>query len=71
MFAKIVLALGIVGFLLGIVAAGAMLALPFITEGRVDMEEALIGFIPAVIFMLLSLFVALIGLIFVVRGRKS
>lgn len=71
MIAKIVMVLGILGFLLGLFITGISLALPVITDGRTSWEEAMLGFIPGAIFLVFSLLVALIGLIFVIRGRKS
>ena len=71
MVAKIIMVLGILGFLLGLFVTGVSLALPVLTDGRTSWEEAMLGFIPGAILIVLSLFVALIGLIFVIKGRKS
>jgi len=71
MVAKIIMVLGILGFLLGLFVTGVSLALPILTDGRTSWEEAMLGFIPGAILIVLSLMVALIGLIFVIKGRKS
>lgn len=71
MFAKIVLVLGILGVLLGLAVAVISLALVPLTNGKTSIEEAMLGFIPGVIVMVLSFFLALIGLIFVIKNRKK
>ena len=71
MIAKIIMVLGILGFLLGLFVSGVSLALPILTDGRTSYEEAMLGFIPGVLLLVLSLFVTLIALIFVIKGRKS
>ncbi len=71
MFAKIVLVLGILGILLGFLITAVSVALPVLTDGRTSWEEAMLGIIPGIIFLILSFIVAVIGLIFVVKGRKS
>ena len=71
MIAKIVLVLGILGFFFGLLVSGISLALPELTSGRTSYEEAMLGFIPGVLIMVLSLLAALIGLIFVIKDRKS
>lgn len=71
MFAKIVLVLGILGILLGFLITAVSVALPVLTDGRTSWEEAMLGIIPGIIFLVLSFFVAVIGLIFVIKGRKS
>lgn len=70
MFWKIVLALGIVGVLLGLAGTGASVALPIVTDGKVSWEEAAIGIIPAVLVLVVSLFIFVLGLIFVIKNRK-
>ena len=71
MVAKIVLGLGILGFLLGILVSGVSLALPLLTDGRTSYEEAMLGFIPGVLLIVFSLLLSLVGGIFVIKGRKS
>jgi hypothetical protein len=68
---KIVLAIGILGVLLGLLATGATVALPLVTEGRVSWEEAVLGIIPAVLFLGISFLIFVLGLIFVIKNRKK
>ncbi len=67
---KIVLVLGILGVLLGIAVTGISVALPLVTDGRTSWEEAMLGIIPGALVLVLSFFVFLIGLIFVIKNRK-
>lgn len=67
---KIVLVVGILGLLLGIAVTGISVALPFISNG-VSWEEAMLGIIPGAVVLVFSFFVFLLGLIFVIRGRKK
>ncbi|HVF30867.1 MAG TPA: hypothetical protein VNA22_07850 [Pyrinomonadaceae bacterium] len=71
MFWKIVLVVGILGVLLGFTVTAISVALPLVTDGRTSWEEAALGIIPGVVVLLLSLPVALIGLIFVVKNRRT
>ena len=71
MFAKIVLAIGILGMLLGLAVAVISLALVPLTSGWTSVEEAMLGFIPGIIVLVLSFFIAVIGLIFVLKNRKK
>jgi len=69
---KIVLVLGILGLLLGVVVAGGSAALPLVTDGRVDWDEGpVIGIIAGSVVLIFSFFLALIGLIFVMKSRKA
>lgn len=68
---KIVLVLGILGVLLGLLVTGISVVLPIATDGRTSWEEAMLGIIPGAIVLVLSFFVFLIGLIFVIKNRKS
>ncbi len=70
MFWKIVLVLGILGILLGFAVTAVSTALPFITNGRTSWEEAALGIVPGALLLVVSFFVFLIGLIFVVKNRK-
>ncbi|HEX6279043.1 MAG TPA: hypothetical protein VFZ49_03420 [Pyrinomonadaceae bacterium] len=68
---KIVLILGILGVLLGLLVTGISGALPIVTEGRVDWDEGpIFGVIGGVLVLVVSFFVFLIGLIFVIKNRK-
>ena len=71
MFWKIVLVLGILGVLLGLLVTGISTSLPVLTDGRTSWEEALLGIIPGVFVLIVSFFVFLLGLIFVIKNRKS
>lgn len=71
MFWKIVLVLGILGVLLGIAVTGVSVALPALTSGKTSWDEALIGIIPGVLVLVISFFMAVIGLIFVIKNRKK
>lgn len=70
MFWKIVLALGILGVLLGFAVTAISVALPIINGPRTSWEEAMFGIIPGAVVLVFSLFVSLIGLIFVIKNRK-
>lgn len=67
---KIVLVIGILGLLLGIAVTGISVALPFISNG-VSWEEAMLGIIPGAVVLVFSFFIFVIGLIFVIKNRKS
>lgn len=71
MFWKIVLVLGILGVLLGLAVTGVSVALPLVTDGRTSWEEAALGIIPGVLVLIVSFFVFVIGLIFVIKNRKK
>ena len=71
MFWKIVLVLGILGVLLGFAVTAISVALPIATDGRTSWEEAAFGIVPGVLFLVISFFVFLIGLIFVLKNRKK
>ena len=71
MVAKIALVLGILGLLLGLLITVVSAALPLVTEGRTSWEEAMLGIIPGILILVVSFFIAVIGLIFVIKGRKS
>ena len=68
---KIVLVLGILGLLLGLAVTGVSVALPFVTDGRTNWEEAAIGIIPGVLVVIVSFLMFLIGLIFVIKNRRK
>jgi hypothetical protein len=71
MVAKIALVLGILGLLLGLLITVVSTALPLVTDGRTSWEEAMLGIIPGILILVVSFFIAVIGLIFVIKGRKS
>lgn len=67
---KIVLVLGILGVLLGLLVTGGSIALPMINS-HTSWEEAMWGIIPGTLVLVVSFFIFLIGLIFVIRNRKK
>lgn len=71
MFWKIVLVLGILGILLGIAVTGISVALPIVNGPHTSWEEAMYGIIPGVFVLIVSFFIFLIGLIFVIKNRKK
>ena len=68
---KIVMILGILGTLLGLAVAVISLALVPLTNGRTNMGEAMLGFIPGVIVLIISFLMFVLGLIFVLKNRKK
>lgn len=69
---KIVLVLGILGVLLGLLVTGISVALPFATDGRVDWDEGpIFGAIGGALVLIVSFFMFLLGLIFVIKNRKK
>ena len=71
MFWKIVLVLGILGILLGSVVTAIFVVLPVATEGRASWEEVAPGIIAGALVLVVSFFIFLIGLIFVIVNRKK
>lgn len=71
MFWKIVTVLGVLGILLGFAVTAVSVALPIVTNGRTSWEEAALGIVPGVFVLVVSFFVFLIGLIFVIKNRRK
>lgn len=71
MISKIVLAIGILGVLLGLAITVISAALVPLTDGRTSWNEAMLGIIPGIVILVISFFIALFGLIFVVKGRNK
>ena len=71
MFWKIVLVLGILGVLLGLLVTGVSVALPIVNGPHTSWEEAMLGIIPGAFVLVVSSFVFLLGLIFVIVNRKK
>lgn len=71
MLGKIVLVLGILGILLGLAVTVISASLPILNEGRTSWEEALFGIVPGVVVLLISFFIAVIGLVLVILARKK
>ncbi len=68
---KIPLILGILGMLLGGLIAVVSYGLYATQGGRVSFDEAMLGFVPGVILLVLSFFLAVIGVVVVMKGRKQ
>ena len=66
-----VLVLGILGVLLGLIVTVVSLALPSMTSNKVNFEESLIGIIAGVVVLLISLVIAAIGLVLVLKKKKA
>lgn len=67
---KIVLVLGILGVLLGLLVTGVSVALPIVNGPRTSWDEAMFGIIPGAVVLVVSFFIFLIGLVFVLKNRK-
>lgn len=71
MLGKIILVLGILGTLLGGLIFVVSLLLPALTGNKVNFGEALPGILGGFVFLFFSLLVAVVGLILVIRNRKT
>lgn len=71
MIGKIILALGVLGILLGGAVLLVSLLLPALTNGRTSWEEALLGIIPGAIVLVLGFLITLAGVVVVLVGRKN
>ena len=71
MFWKIVLVLGILGVLLGFLVTGVSVALPIVNGPHTSWDEAMLGIIPGAFVLVVSFFIFLLGLIFVIKNRKK
>lgn len=67
---KIVLILGILGLLLGLAVTGISVALPIVNGPHTSWEEAMFGIVPGVFVFVVSFFIFVLGLIFVIKNRK-
>ena len=69
---KIVLVLGILGLLLGVLVSGVSVALPIVTEGKVDWDEGpIFGLIGGGLLLGVSFLMFILGLVFVLKNRKK
>ena len=68
---KIILVLGILGLLLGIAVTGISALLPIVTDGRTSWEEAMLGIIPGAVVLVISFFIAVVGVIVIFVARKK
>jgi Na+-transporting NADH:ubiquinone oxidoreductase subunit NqrB len=71
MFWKIVLVLGILGVLLGFLVTGVSVALPIVNGPHTSWDEAMLGIIPGAFVLVVSFFIFLLGLIFVIKNRRK
>lgn len=71
MFWKVVLVLGILGVFLGVLVTGISVALPIVNGPHTSWAEAMYGIIPGAFVLIVSLFIFLLGLIFVIKNRKK
>lgn len=70
-FGKIVLAIGILGVLLGAAVTVVSMLLVPLTNGRTSWEEAMIGIIPGIIVFLASFVITVVGIVLIVVTRKK
>ncbi len=70
-FGKIVLAIGILGVLLGAAVTVVSMLLVPLTNGRTSWEEAMIGIIPGIFVFLVSFVVVVVGVVLLILGRKK
>jgi len=68
---KLVLVVGILGVLLGLAITGISVALPIATDGRASWEEVAIPIAAGILVLVVSFFVFILGLIFVIKNRKK
>ena len=71
MLGKIILALGILGVVVGGGVFLVSMLLPVVTEGRTSWEEALLGIIPGAVVLVFSFLLAVVGLILVLKKRRT
>ena len=65
------LVIGILIMVLAGIGAIACLAMPSLTNNRVNLSEAMVGFVPAVIMLFVGFLLTIISAIFVVKARKN
>jgi len=66
-----VLIVGIVLFLLSLCAVGISVSMPIINGPRASWNEAMMGIIPGSICSVLSLLIAIVGLVLVLMSPKA
>jgi hypothetical protein len=67
----VVLIIGILGILVGGGTLLVSVLLPSLTSGRTSWDEAMLGIIPGALVLLLSLAIAVAGLIVMIVKRKK
>lgn len=65
------LIIGIILMLLAIIGGIVCLLLPSLTNNRVSFDEALLGFIPAVIVLLLGFIVTVSAAVLLLKARRK
>ncbi|MCU0239676.1 MAG: hypothetical protein MUC29_09555 [Pyrinomonadaceae bacterium] len=68
---KIGLVIGIVLMILAGIGGIICLALPSLTNNKINFNEAIIGFIPASIVFILGLIITIISAIFLIKSNKK
>lgn len=69
---KIVLVLGVLGILLGVAVTGVSIALPLVTDGRVDWDEGpIFGVLGGAVVLVISFIMFLVGLVVMLKNRKK
>ena len=71
MVGKIVLIVGILGVVLGGGVLLISVLLPVVTDGRTSWEEALLGIIPGAVVLVISFLIAVVGVILVLKKRRT
>ncbi len=66
----VALVFGILGIILGALVTIVSAALVPLTDGRTSWDEAMLGIIPGIIVFLISVVIAVIGLVLFIAGRK-
>lgn len=65
------LIIGIILMIIAGIACVVFLALPSMTNNRVNFEESLLGLIPSIIILFLAFVMTAVSAIFVLKGRKT
>ncbi len=71
MIGKIILAVGVLGLLLGGGVLLVSLLLPSLTSGRTSWEEAMLGIIPGALVLVVSFLITVAGVVLLLMGRKN
>jgi hypothetical protein len=66
-----ILILGLLGSLLGGAVLLVSLLLYVLNEPRISLDEAMWGIVPGALILLLSLPIAVVGAVMVMKGRKQ
>ena len=66
-----VLVIGILGVLLGLAVTGVSLALPELTSNRVNFEEAAIGIVIGALVFIVSIAIAIVGVVLIIMNKKK